>query len=82
MQNIQHFYFLPKVAQHRLKGHRVIENLFIGYFGVPDRDMQFYAKYATILFFAQNGPAPFQVSHSHLQLIYWPFWCSRSKYAI
>ena len=59
MQTIQNFYFLPKKAQHRVNGQRVIENLCIGFFGVPDRDMQFYAKYATFLFFAQNGPAPF-----------------------
>ena len=48
-----------KTAQFRFEGHRVTQNLFIGYFGVPDQNMRFYAKYAKFLFFSQNGPAPF-----------------------
>ena len=48
-----------KTAQLCFKGHGVTQNLFICYFGVPDQNMRFYAKYAKFLFFTQNGPAPF-----------------------
>ena len=37
---------LEKMARLCFKHHRVIWNLPIGYLGVPDQNMRFYANYA------------------------------------
>ena len=49
MQNMQNFHFLPKLAQHCFKHHRVTQNLPIGYFGVPDENMRFVIEREKIL---------------------------------
>ena len=54
MQNMQNFNFSPLTAQLHFRCHRVTWNLPIGYFGVPEQNMQIDVKYAKFSFFAQN----------------------------
>ena len=61
------FIFLPETSQHRIKYHRVLLNLYIQFFGVLDKNMWVYSKYAKFLLFAQYGPAPDQVWQNHLE---------------
>ena len=66
MQSTQHSYVSPKMAQLRFKSHGVTENLLISYFGVPNQNMQFYAKHTKLLFLSKIAELRFKCQ-SHLE---------------
>ena len=64
MQSMQNFDYPPKTTQLRFKHHRVIQNLPIGYFRIPDQNMQFNAKYAKKFFRPKRPSSVLSITES------------------